>query len=126
MHSLKFVHRDLYWRNVLVADAPAPRRLVFIDAWRGGARLQWRKAAYDLACLFLEGPSLLSAAETRTWLAAYTNERRALGEPLEVENMFAAANAARRGLLERARREPGRWRVPEAPVQEFDFVAAAR
>ncbi len=124
MHALGFVHRDLFWRNVLVTTDISARRLVFIDAWRGGKRVQWRGPAYDLACLFLEGPSLLRADEVHTWLAGYTAERKLLGKPLRESQLWSAANAARRSLLERARAEPGRWRVPEPAVQEFDFVAA--
>ena len=126
MHALHFVHRDLYWRNVLVANEALPRRLVFIDTWRGGERLQWRGPAYDLACLFLEGPSFLTSAEVRAWLREYTLERVALGDPVRSKKLWPAANSARRNLLSRARAEPGRWRVPEPAVQEFDFVAAAR
>ena len=126
MHALHFIHRDLFWRNVLVKDAASTRRLVFIDAWRGGERLQWRGAAYDLACLFLEGPSFLRTSEIRDWLASYAEERAALGKPIAAKALWPAASAARSSLLARTQREPGRWRVPEAAVQEFDFVAAAR
>ncbi len=126
MHAQGFVHRDLFWRNVLVTPATSTRRLVFIDAWRGGKRLQWRGPAYDLACLFLEGPSLLGADEIHAWLASYAAERQLQGNSIRANQLWSAANAARRALLERARAEPGRWRVPEPAVQEFDFVAAAR
>jgi hypothetical protein len=126
MHALHFVHRDLHLRNVLVAPATLPRRLAFLDAWRGGERLQLRGPAYDLASLFLEAPSLLTPGEIRAWLAEYAAERAALGAPLDSARTFGAATAARRSLLARARREPGRWRIPEPPVQDFDFEAAAR
>ncbi len=126
MHALHFVHRDLFWRNVLVKEANSTRRLVFIDTWRGGERLQWRTAAYDLACLFLEGPSLLRESEIHAWLAVYTHERAALGKPIAGHSLWSAANRARRSLFTRVQREPGRWRVKEAPVQEFDFVDALR
>lgn len=126
MHSLEFVHRDLFWRNVLVPRTASTHKLVFIDAWRGGKRIQWRGPAYDLACLFLEGPSLLKPDEIRAWLAAYTAECAAGCRPVNANRLWPAANTARRSLLQRARDEPGRWRVPEAAVQEFDFVVAAR
>ncbi|HTF90987.1 MAG TPA: lipopolysaccharide kinase InaA family protein [Planctomycetota bacterium] len=126
MHALGFVHRDLFWRNFLVATAPAKRRLVFIDAWRGGARRQARGPAYDLACLFLEGPSILRESEIRAWLLEYAKARAAKGLPIPGQGFWSAASSARNDLLARVRREPGRWRVPEAPVQEFEFEAAAR
>ncbi len=126
MHALHFVHRDLFLRNLLVLPEDRPRRLVFIDAWRGGERLQFRGAAYDLACLFLEGPSLLSPAEIRGWLAEYERERDALGKPIRPAQLWAGASRARRALLKRARAQPGRWRAPEPAVQDFDFAASAR
>lgn len=124
MHALHFVHRDLFWRNVLVYPEPTSRRLVFIDAWRGGEWLQWRGAGYDLACLFLEGPSFLSKDEIRSWLANYIEERQALDKPASERSLWLSANAARRSLLARTLREPGRWRASEPLVQEFDFAAA--
>ena len=126
MHALHFVHRDLYLRNVLVGPTELPRRLWFIDAWRGGERLQLRGPAYDLACLFFEAASLCSAGELREWLGQYAEERSAQGAPMNPERLFAAATRARAALCARARREPGRWRLDLPLRQDFDFAAAAR
>lgn len=126
LHALHFVHRDLHWRNLWWCEARAGRHLWFLDAWRGGERWQLRGPAYDLACLFLEGPSFLREDECRTWLASYLEERRALGKPANAARLFARATRDRRALVEQLKREPGRWRADEAPVQSFDFAAAIR
>ena len=65
-------------------------------------------------------------AEIHAWLTGYTAQRAVLGQPVRANRLWSAANAARRALLLRANDEPGRWRVPEPAVVEFDFVTAAR
>lgn len=124
LHALHFVHRDLHWRNLWWSEARSGRHLWFLDAWRGGERWQLRGPAYDLACLFLEGPSFLGEDECRTWLARYLEERKALGKPADAARLFARAGRDRRRLLDQLQREPGRWRAREAPVQSFDFAPA--
>lgn len=82
LHALGFVHRDLFLRNLLVApDAQAPRP-IFLDAWRGGPRPGWRGPLHDLACLFLDAPGVLDAAEQVRLLTGYRDARRQAGRPL--------------------------------------------
>jgi aminoglycoside/choline kinase family phosphotransferase len=51
MHDLGFIHRDLHLRNLVWRREASGPRVLFYDAWRGGARLQSRGISYDVACL---------------------------------------------------------------------------
>jgi aminoglycoside/choline kinase family phosphotransferase len=127
MHALRFVHRDLYLRNVLVRPAHVgpgdPRRLAFVDAWRGGPFYPWRGPAFDLGCLMLDGAGLLDAREQRAFVRLYLAERAVQGRPAHGPALLAAAARARASQLERVRREPHRWRRAEPPVPEWDARA---
>jgi tRNA A-37 threonylcarbamoyl transferase component Bud32 len=118
LHASGFVHRDLYARNLLVTPGqPSPRgvrRLVFIDAWRGGAR-SLRGPDYDLACLVLEGAVCWGAGLTRAFFRAYFTTLERLSRPVDEKRLLAQAARRRRALLERVRRQPGRWRAPQPP-----------
>ena len=83
MHALHFVHRDLYPRNLLVRGPDRARRIVFLDAWRGGARLQLRGPAYDLGCLFLHLPEWLSVERQQRLFERYLAQRAIQGKPAE-------------------------------------------
>lgn len=124
MHALAFVHRDLHLRNVLVGPpvrGPGdPRRLVFIDTWRGGPHHRARGPAYDLGCLMLEGANVLARDEQARLVRGYLDERAALGRPASAGALLAAAERARAGLVDRVRREPRRWRREEPPVPRWD------
>ena len=124
MHALSFVHRDLYLRNVLVLPAHVgpgdPRRLVFIDAWRGGPHHVGRGPAYDLGCLMLEGASVLTREEQARFVHGYLEERSGQGKPARAQSLLRSAERARASLLARARREPGRWRLDEPPAPNWD------
>jgi len=126
LHALRFVHHDLYLRNVLVVPPHVgpgdPRRLVLVDAWRGGPHYPWRDAAYDLGCLMLEGAGLLTHDEQRELVRLYLAERTAQGRPADAPVLLAAATRERAAQLRRARREPERWRRPEPPVESWDGV----
>jgi hypothetical protein len=82
LHALGFVHRDLFLRNLLVRAGPGDPCPIFIDAWRGGPRPGWRGPLHDLACLFLDVPSLLDVDEQARLLGQYASARRAAGRPL--------------------------------------------
>ncbi len=79
LHSLGFVHCDLFPRNLLASSGPLGPRCVFLDAWRVAPGRGRRGPEHDLACLFLEG---LDARETGRFLDVYASERTRLGRPL--------------------------------------------
>jgi len=123
MHALHFVHHDLFVRNMLVTPPPPPggddRRLVFIDAWRGGPGYLPRGADYDLACLLLEGAALLTPFEQSLFFREYLAERAVHGAAPDRERLFRAILRRRAALLARIDREPTRWRGPGAPVRDW-------
>lgn len=116
MHALRFVHHDLWPRNVLVTGPDEPSRVWFLDCRAGGPAPQLRGPAYDLACLLLRAPETMSADEPRRFLDAYVEERAAQGRPAERrrlehgvhrERLRLAArldSAVSRGIGSRARR----------------------
>jgi hypothetical protein len=123
LHALGFAHHDLYLRNVLVdggASRDDARRLAFADAWSGGPGRR-RGAARDMACLMLEGASLLTPAEQALWLERYLAERAAHGAPAEPAALLRRAARARAALLARIDREPGRWRLAEPPRRDWSW-----
>jgi hypothetical protein len=77
MHALRFVHRDLHARNLLVRPSGSPGRIVFLDCWAGGAGPGWRGTAYDLACLDSEAQRLLSPKEREQLASIYSEELQA-------------------------------------------------
>jgi hypothetical protein len=124
MHALRFVHRDLHLRNVLASVAAAPesgdpRALLFVDARRGGHPLPGRDAAYDLACLLLEGASLLSLEEQRALFDAYVAERGAQGSPVDARRLAGAIERRRARLVRRIESDPRRWRLDRALVRAW-------
>lgn len=73
MHSLRFLHHDLFPRNVLVTDG-----IWFLDCWAGGLPPQARRSAYDLSCLTMNTEGTLSAEEIDRILEVYVSARDAL------------------------------------------------
>lgn len=123
LHALRFVHRDLYLRNLLVraphqGDGDA-RRLAFVDVWRGGPREFLRDEAYDLGCLMLEGAGLITPVEESRLWELYFDERSAQGRPADRAALLAAAARERAAQLARVRRQPHRWRRSEPPAQDW-------
>lgn len=110
LHAAGFVHRDLHPRNLLVREAPSGPEVLFLDAWRGGARRQLRGAAYDLACLFLHLPEWLDEREQGQLFEAYVRGREAQSAPIRPRTFARRVARGRRGLIRRARTEPGRLR----------------
>ena len=124
MHALGFVHRDLYPRNVLVTPASAQvRRLVFLDAWRGGPRAGLRGPEYDLGCFMLAGASLLDGAEQRQLFHVYARTRAEHGRPLQLERFLQETATCRRHLVAQLAVEPHRWRGSRPPLVEWDPLA---
>lgn len=123
LHALRFVHRDLYLRNLLVRPPHVgegdARRLAFVDVWCGGPHEWMRDEAYDLGCLMLEGAGLLTSDEqTRLW-TVYFDERAAQGRPADRAALLAAAARERVAQLARVRREPHRWRRSEPATPDW-------
>jgi hypothetical protein len=125
LHALYFVHHDLFPRNVLVTprvvDGSDARRLVFLDAWRGGPFHRWRGPGYDLACLMLEGANLFTPFEQRRIFERYLAERARQGRPARADDLLARAARARVRLLAAVDREPGRWRLPQPPDHTWSW-----
>ncbi len=125
LHALFFVHRDLFPRNLLVTprsdDGADARRLVFLDAWRGGPFQRLRGPDYDLACLMLEGASLFTPFEQRRIFERYLAERARQGRPARADELLARTARAREKLLDAVEREPGRWRLPDPPDRAWSW-----
>lgn len=83
MHALRFVHRDLWTRNLLVVPGGGLSRVVFLDAWAGGAGIGLRGTGHDLSCFDRDMRELWSPDERETWFARYRAERRAQAARLE-------------------------------------------
>ncbi len=79
MHALSFVHHDLFPRNILVAPADWPRRIVFLDLWAGGDCVHFRSPAYDLGGFLLESAELLAPEERREFLKDYSTSCQSQG-----------------------------------------------
>lgn len=104
LHSLGFIHRDLFPRNLLIRHDPAARRVVFLDAWRGGPRWQLRGAAYDLAGLLLHLSRWLDPDSERAWLERYATQREAQGRPVVLAELAHRVAAERLAFAARYRR----------------------
>lgn len=112
MHSLGFVHRDLYPRNLLVRGST----IAFLDAWRGGPGFGWRGPDHDLACLMLYGSEWLTQAEQERFFQDYFAQREVQDRAVTDRKRFAAAienNRAR--LLARLEKRPHERRGRELP-----------
>jgi hypothetical protein len=124
LHALRFVHHDLYLRNVLVRPPHVgpgdARRLCFVDAWRGGPFYPWRGPAFDLGCLMLDGAGLMSPGEQRHFFQLYVAQRAVQGRPADGRRLLDATARARAAQVERVRREPHRWRRAGEPAPEWD------
>jgi hypothetical protein len=100
MHSIHFVHHDLFLRNVLVVRGAPHSRVYFLDAWAGGPTPQLRGPAYDLACLTLD--SVLSDRDVEAFFDRYCAERENQERPVD-----------RRALVSRVQRERASLQRPE-------------
>jgi len=119
LHSLGFVHRDLFARNLLVSSAGGARRIVFLDAWRGGPRRGSRGPEHDVACFFLDGASLLEREEQALFLSTYGAERARCGRALP-RGWLGRVERCRKGVFRRESRRrgasvPAEWAPPALP-----------
>lgn len=120
MHGLGFVHRDLFFRNLVVPPMAVPRAHL-IDAWRGGPAHRWRGPAYDLACLMFDATAAWNDADQQHFFGAYFAERRLHDGAGDLEKLLTRArrehaHLARR-VSRRGRAEPPRpWTPPPLAV----------
>ena len=108
LHRAGFVHRDLFPRNLLVEESGG-ESVAFLDTWRGGPRRQppGRGIAYDLACLLLYLPDLVTGDEEALLLEHYAREAGLLGRPrgkARWERLLGSARRTRARLLSALRR----------------------
>ena len=81
MHEAGFVHRDLFWRNVLIRSLPDGRfEFHFLDA-SVGKRIrvqQWRQDSIvrDIAAMGVLAPDFCSRADQLRFLLVYLDKKR--------------------------------------------------
>ena len=108
VHSRRFVHHDLFPRNLLVTETAGFPRIHFLDAWSGGPAPGLRGPTYDLACLMLFGVDLFDLPERGLFFDTYFGERERLGAVLRRESTLRSVVRQRRRLARRylRRRRP--------------------
>lgn len=79
MHALRFTHRDLWTRNILVGPPGTLSRVLFLDCWAGGPGPGWRGRGHDVACFRRDMESLWTLAESERWSQEYRQQRAVLG-----------------------------------------------
>lgn len=102
MHARNFLHRDLFWRNLVIANN-ALAQLSVIDAPRGRLLvrpLSVAERAADLACLDAAAPYYFSRPQRLRFFLAYRQQRRldAAGKELLQTALAAAAPQRSRQL----------------------------
>ncbi|MFT5291400.1 MAG: hypothetical protein ACI8QS_002630 [Planctomycetota bacterium] len=120
LHNAGFVHRDFYLRNLLFERTAGKTRLGMIDCWRGGpgqagslgARLLGRASAYDIGCLFVHLPGLISVQQEELLLESYRHVRDL--SKVVAGRLFQSAARARAKL---APKEVRRKRISTGPIQ---------
>lgn len=136
MHALRFLHADLYGRNVLSApratEGPGVgRELVLVDAWAGGPDA-WRAGRVsslerDLGCLFAEAAGWMGEAHQALVLESYARSRSANGRPVDAGGRWLARAIAARGAeLRRLRRAPARLRGRAMPDDAWPVAERMR
>ncbi len=103
LHAAGFIHRDLYPRNLLYSSES--EEVIFIDAWRGGARRQLRGHLYDQACLMLHGADWFSVEEQAAYFRAYADTRGWHQKPIELERWLGRIQIERARLAARFTRK---------------------
>lgn len=78
MHALRFTHRDLWTRNILVVPPGSLSRVLYLDCWAGGAGPGWRGPSHDRACFRRDMAPLWTVDESESWTRTYEKERAAL------------------------------------------------
>ncbi len=97
MHALRFLHHDLFPRNVLVVRGAPHSRVYFLDAWAGGPVPQLRGAAYDLACLTGEW----TARDVDAFFDRYCAERAGQERPVDRDRLVTSVRREQARLSRR-------------------------
>ena len=131
MHALRFLHADLYPRNVLAA-APCPepgpgygRSLVWLDTWAGGPTA-WRRGSLrrvedDLGAWFSLAADWMGPGDDEALLTSYVRARSENGRPLKSLGRFVrSVQQSRRRELSKLEREPRRLRGKPFPIAGWD------
>ncbi|MCP5023028.1 MAG: hypothetical protein GY930_14805 [bacterium] len=82
MHSLHFVHHDLFPHNIMVGGMDDPQPIAFLNAWAGGPGFCLRGPSYDIACLALRWPGEWEREEQALFLQRYLESLNAQGRPI--------------------------------------------
>ncbi|MFO0972234.1 MAG: lipopolysaccharide kinase InaA family protein [Phycisphaerae bacterium] len=122
MHDSGFVHRDLFWRNVLIRPLPnLDFEFYFLDA-SVGRRIrvkQWRRdhVARDLAALGVLAPRFCSRADELRFIRAYFGAERIGEEEREwMERVQDETDVLRASEQERLARQGVFDRLAESPA----------
>jgi len=110
MHELRFLHHDLFPRNILVtgtSPSGGDGRVWFLDCWAGGPAAQVRGPAYDLACLTDRAAGSFSEEELQRLLEAYVAARAASGRPASADRLLRAVRRQRQALARKDGRDRG-------------------
>ncbi len=116
LHALHFVHRNLFFRNLLVDRSPRklegdPRRLILIDPWRGGEALPRRGVSYDLGALMVDAAAQWDFDAQSRFFATYFEQRTLQGLPADAAKLLPSAGLHHRALARRAKcNEAWDWR----------------
>ncbi len=78
MHALRFTHRDLWTRNILVVPPGSVSRVLFLDCWAGGPGPGWRGPSHDCACFRRDMEHLWTHGESESFIQWYWEQRDAL------------------------------------------------
>lgn len=119
MHSIGFIHHDLYHRNILVGRPEHAWRVWFIDCWAGGPAPQMRGPAYDLAGLMLRAPETMQPDEQRRFFDVYCAERGTRAPPVEVRHLIDETRRERASLARNLRARTSELRGLPPPSVEW-------
>lgn len=118
MHALGFTHRDLFLRNLMWCQ-DRPRKLLFLDCWRGGPGLDLRGAAWDVGCLLSDIVDRIGNERSDNWLREYIHQREVQDRPVSSAAFIPRAIAAREVVVRRLIAQPQRLGGNPPPTQNW-------
>ncbi|HKQ48659.1 MAG TPA: lipopolysaccharide kinase InaA family protein [Phycisphaerae bacterium] len=127
MHEAGFVHRDLFWRNVLIRPMPDERfEFYFLDASVGRRiRIPQRRQdsiVHDIAAMGVLGPEFCSKADQLRFLLVYLDTPRlSPDDRLWLRRVQARSDRFRKTELLRLERGG----VFDPPIRDFDLPGDA-